>query len=720
MAAKTKLTDTELQALIGNEITDALPSDKSALVLQRSKAMGYYQGEPFGNEIEGRSSVVSTDVRDTVEWIMPTAMRIFTAGDDVVEFEPTTQKDVQFAKQATQYVNYIWMRDNPGFINFYTWFKDALLQKNGIIKISFDDSEIPSRERYSGLDDQTFSTLVNDKTITVSEHTERQEDIEVPQADPKSGQVMMVPQTITVHDLVVTRMDPGGRVCVDPVPPEEFLISKDGRSIASARMVGHRTRVTISDLREEGVSEEIIDKIGKGDDTSVLNMEEIARNTVEVESFQSEVNNPSMATVWRTECYIKLDYDGDGIAEMRKIAVAGNSNEILSNEAWDGARPFANITPVLMPHRFNGLSMADLIMDLQLIRSTIFRQYLDNLYLSNNQREEVVENNIIDPSEVLTSRPGAKIRVKVAGSVMPIPVQAIGQEALAGLAYVDQVRENRTGVSERTQGLGSNDLHETLGGEQMLMSAAMGKIELIARCFAETGVKDAFKIILGLVCRYQNKPRMIRLAKEWTEMDPRSWNENMDASVSVGLGTGDNQQKLQHAMMLGQAQAQAMMSGVLHITPENAMATADLLVNSMGLKGADRFFSLPDPNVPPKPDPEMAKVQAKAQADQAKAQLDAQMKEIQSQRDYDLETRKMMMEMALKQYQVEQELILKRQQIGAEFVLDAKSMQHEHSMNMAKLASSHQQGTAKIASSHALGKQKNQLTSQVHVGGQPG
>lgn len=688
--------------------------DSTALQNERSKAMDYYQAKPFGNEVEGRSSVVSTDVRDTVEWIMPTLMRIFTSGEETVEFEPQTEADVPFAKQATEYVNYIWNRDNPGFLNFYTLFKDGLLQKNGVGKVWWDDADQPKRERFYDLDEMAYAALVNADDVTVSEHTEKEEVLSLPpQLDPETGALVpQPPQPIKLHDVVITRMKPGGRVCVHPVPPEHFLISRDGHSIAEARFVGDRSRTTISDLRKEGVKEELISKIGATPDSGATGSEEIARNTVEDETAAADTNNDASAPIWRTEGYIKADVDGDGIAEMRKVTVAGPGNVLLSNEPWDGPRPYFSVTPIIMPHRFWGLSIADLVMDLQLIRSTIFRQYLDNLYLSNNQRTEVVESAIIDPTEVLSSRPGGVVRVKVAGSVNPIAVPQIGDAALAGLEYVDNVRETRTGVSERTQGLAENQLHKTAGGERMLMSAAMGKIELIARVFAETGVKEAFKLILCLVCRYQQKERVIRLTDQWVPMDPRGWNEDMDVSMSVGMGTGDKDQRLQHAMLLGQMQQAALPLGMA--TPENFMATAEVAVNAMGFKSVDRFFTKPKPGQPPPPNPEMMKVEAQTKADMAKMQADGQIKTQQMQQegqikgqqmqlDAQIRSAEMEQEFALKKYQIDAEMALKREQIAAELQLKREEMAAELQLKRHSIELSAANDSARIASSVRAG-----------------
>ena len=631
--ANAKVSKSDIQAIIRAEIAAADGQANSQLSIERGENMDYYQGQPFGNEIEGRSSVISPTVLEAVEWMLPLLIRIFTSGENVVSFQPSEPNDTQFAKIATDYVSFIWNDDNRGFLTFYSWFKDALLQKNGIIKIWWDDTPKTVRKRFNGLPDPMFSKLVNDPDTEVSEHTEN---------DTPMGKT---------HDVVLSKSMPNGKVCVVPVPPEEFLISKDARSIEGARFVGHRRRRTVSELIEEGYDREIIESL-TGDETSIqTDAEEIKRNTVEyvVPTGEATVNT-SMRQIWVVEGYIKIDVDGDGIAEMRKIVSAGATYEILANEAWDTPRPFATLTPIIMPHRFWGLAVADLVKDLQLIKSTILRQYLDNLYLSNNQREQVVEANIVDPSEVLSSKPGMKIRVKNEPAIFPIEVPQIGAQALEGLNYIDQLTENRTGVSARVQGMGSDPLHDTAQGERIMMSAALGKIELIARVFAETGVRDAFKMILRLVCEYQDKPRMIMLEGQqaFQNIDTSQWNPDMDVRVSVGLGMGDRDQQLAHAQMLGNAQAQAAQLGF--VTPENFKATAELLIQGMGYKGVERFFTFPqDPNaakqpvkIPPKnagqqvnPQLEMQKAQIQAQtATQVatiKANADAQVKQAQAQ-----------------------------------------------------------------------------------------
>lgn len=621
MAKRKTISESEVKAIVQAEIANADGYGSSLVSIERAANLDAYHGRLYGTEIEGRSKVVSSDVRDTVEWIMPTMMRIFTSGDTVVDFSPEEESDIPFAKQATEYVNFIWNRDNKGFLNTYSWTKDGILEKNGVVKIWWDEAKATKRQRYSGLDADAFAQAVNPDDMTVSEHTENDDD---------------------THDVVLTKTKPKKRVCVFPIPPEEFIISRDGRDIQTARLVGHRRLRTLSDLREDGFPKAKIDTIASGaqGDTYDTNAEAIARNTVEDQTDgEDNALNTAMRQVWVTEAYIKIDVDGDGIAEMRKVTCAGPGCEILSNEAWDGLRPFASWTPIIMPHRFYGQCPADLIKDLQLIKTTLLRQLLDNVYLSNNQREEVVADNIIDPDELLSSAPGRKIRVKAIDSIRPILVPNITSQCIEGLQYIDQIKENRTGVSERTQGLGANTLHDTLGGERLLLSAAMSKIELIARIFAETGFKDAFKLILDLICRYQDEPRTVRLTnKQFVAFDPRGakWNPDMDLEVHVALGMGDRDQQLAHAQLLTGLQSQAIKLG--YVSPDNLKSTAELAIGAMGLKGVEQYFTFPDGEqakqpikLPPPPQKTGTDPQTLIQMEQIKAQAKIQSTQVQAQ-----------------------------------------------------------------------------------------
>jgi hypothetical protein len=699
LAKKNKIAESDLSAILKAEIANCDGAGGSALSNDRVENLDRYFGRPYGTEQEGRSSVVIPDVRDAVEWVVATLMRIFTSGEKIAEFDPEEESDIEGAKQATEYTNFVWNRDNPGFTNTLTWFKDGLISKLGTLKIYYNKIEKTKRERFAGLDDEAFAKVVNDPEVTVSEHTENEIEVIVPDLRPNQPPQLLKQKT---HDLVITRTQKVGRVCVDTVPPEEYLVSKDARTNVEARLEGHKRKRTVSDLIEDGYDRDKVEAIASGNEAPT-DQEEIARDTVQENTGSETVPlNKAMREIWVYECYIKVDVDGDGIAEMRQVTAAGPGYTILKDEAWDAPKPFVNLTPIPLPHRLIGLSMADITKIWQLIRTTIFRQYLDNLYLSNNQREEVEAARIVDPDEVMSSKPGQKIRTKggPGPAIIPIVVPQIGAAALEGMSYSEQLKENATGVSARTQGLGSNTLHDTLGGEQMLMTAAMGKIELIARVYAEA-MKDAFRLIHKLNCMYQDKPRMIRLTgEEFVPMDPSQWNADMDMTVSVGIGTGDKQLQMQAATMIGQAQSAAHQSGLLTITPDNAMATAEMIVNAAGQKGAERFFSLPDPNAPKPPDPEMAKVMAKAEADKAALQQKGQLQQESQQQDFQLSMTEMEKKFQLEMIQMREELEMKWNEILIEASLEKRRID--------------QQPNIEGIRSHA------KIASKVNMGGDPG
>ncbi len=666
----SRMSEQELKAIVAAEIADATAFAGGRLAEERRRALDYYLGEPFGNEQEGRSQVVSTDVADTVEWILPSLLRIFTAGDDVVRFEPTGPEDEEVARQATEYVNWIFQRDNPGFLIFYTLFKDALLQKNGIAKLWWDEGETAERETYLGKSFGELQLLLADPDVEPIEHSAYEDTAVVADSDGLPSET-----TVTLHDVTVKRQRRRGRVRIEPVPPEEFLISRRARSIDEAPFVAHRVRRMVSELVAAGYDRDLVERLS-GEDEPDLAAEAQSRRHLEEEAgpgSAAEIDR-SRREVWVTECYVAADWDGDGIAERRKVTVAGDGNEILDNEPFDGV-PFVSVTPILMPHCFYGLSIADLVMDLQLIKSTVLRQILDNLYLSNNGRHVISDQVNLD--DMMTSRPGGIVRLKNGampsqGHVMPLETPLVAAAAFPVLEYLDGVREGRTGVTRYTQGLDADTLNKTAAGIAQIMAAAQQRIELIARVFAETGVTDLFRKILRLVGTHQNGPRIVRLRNRWVPMDPRSWKSEMDVSVSVGLGTGNRDQMLGHLNAILGIQAQAIqqqggVDGPL-VTLGNVYNTLAKIVENAGLKPADAYFTRPEerPAAPPQPpvrpqlpDPQLILLQQQAKLDAARLAL---------------AERKAEAELALDRAKLESETALKRDAFLAGIALKREEM----------------------------------------------
>lgn len=641
-----KIDDIELGVIVDNEIRQSIAYMGGTLSEMRRKAEYYYLGEAKGDlappAIEGRSSVVSTDVADTIEWTLPALMEIFTAGDDVVEFTARKDADEEGARQTTDVVNYVFYQQNPGWSILESWIRDALTQKNGILKVYWDDSTEEVREEYSGLTDAQLTQLLQDPEVEPIEHTaypdanqvqamlvQYEAQMQQYQQAAATGQLkpgVPPPQqpdpsmVATLHDVTLKRTKKVGKVRIDNVPPEEFIISRRAKSIEDAPFCGHHLPRTLSELRAAGY--ENVDQINS-DSNGDLNGERIEREAYDDDfAYAGDggqiSQDPSQRVVWITEAYLQVDYDGDGIAEWRKVVRGGGVT--LANEECDGP-PFVSITPIRRPHRFFGLSLADLAMDTQKVKTSIWRAILDNMYMQINGRTFAVDGQV-NLDDLLTTRPGQVVRVKAPGMVGPLQ-QGLSDAAGAyqALEYADAAKQDRTGITKYTQGSDADTLNKTKGGLENITNRADMRIKLIARGMAETGVKDLFRMIQKLLAQYQDKAMTIKLRGSWTDVDPRAWRNQYDTVVNVGLGTGDKTLIVQHLMALGNVQAQGMQIGIA--TPQNIYNAAVKLTHALGFKNEESFFSDPSkqPPQPPKPDPELMKIQAKGQSDMQLEQM---------------------------------------------------------------------------------------------------
>src|SRR3990167_9064125 len=421
------LSDSEIRAALDEEIRGAVGYTSSALSNQRKLALEYYYGEKYGNEVEGRSEYVSRDVADTIEWIMPSLMRIFTGGDSIVRFEPQGPEDEKNSQQATDYINYVFQRQNDGFLTLYTWFKDALLSKNGFVKVYWEEYTETKTETYDALTDDEFAYVMQEvKQDDILEHAEY--------PGPEG----------LVHAVKFRKKVKNGKCCVIPVPPEEVLVNRyPVAPLKRNRFICHRRRVTISEVVEMGLmSKEDAESLTSYEDED-FNEERISRYAFDETDEGDNPTNKSSRYVWLAEAYMKLDVDEDGIAELRKITMAGD--RLLENEEIDSC-PFVTLTPIILPHKLYGMSVADLVMDLQLLKSTVFRQILDNMYLANNGRYMALDG-MVNIDDLLTSRPGGIVRVKTFDAVKPMQPPLLGAPAFNLLEYIDQTKESRTGVN---------------------------------------------------------------------------------------------------------------------------------------------------------------------------------------------------------------------------------------------------------------------------------
>jgi len=653
------MSDDELQGIVGKEIDDAIDYIDNNIAPIRAQATEYYRGEPFGDEEDGRSQVVSMDVRDTVQAILPSLMRIFHSTDNTVEYAPQGPEDIAAAEQATDYANFIINRDNNGFLSMHSAFKDALIRKVGILKCWWDDQTTIDAYNYTGLDDNALAALAADPDAMIT--VQASMPVGEPALNPMTGEMLPPPM---MHDVRVEYTRPDGRVKLEAVPPEELLISREAKSIAEADYVAHRRIVTVSELVAMGYDYDEVAGMSSAYDDMNTNVERYTRNPA-LTNEMNERNDPAMRKVLYVENYIRVDYDGDGIAELRKICTAGDGNKILNNEPIDMA-PFATFCPDPEPHDFFGISIADTVMDIQRIKSVIMRNTLDSLAMSIHPRVAVTEG-MVNLDDVMNTEVGSIIRQRQAGQVQPLSMPFVGREAFPVLQYMDQVKEARTGISKASQGLDANVLQSTTASAvAATVSAAQQHIELIARVFAETGMKDLFKIVLHLITTHQDAPRMVRLRNEFVPIDPRVWNSNMDVSINVALGRGTDAERMMMLRQIGEMQKDAMKT----MGPQNPLTDITKLSNTLkamtelaGFKDTSQFWSNPAEFTPPpkqdKPDVNEMLIQVQIQQIQA----DIQKKAAQLQ----LDREKMQMEDDRKRDELEAELFVKAEEMKAKY-----------------------------------------------------
>jgi hypothetical protein len=654
-----------LKAILDAEINDALGYVDTETIDQRTEALQAYLRQPYGNEVEGKSQIVTGEVAEAIDGALPPLVRIFSASDEVVRFDPRGPQDERGAKQATDYCNWVFQKENQGVLILHDWFKDALMQKVGVVKAYWDESEDLTTERYQNLSDDELALLLSDDSVEITEQETFSQEVATPM-----GVVI-----VNSYNVKIQKKSKVGRVRIENIPPEEFLISKRAKQIQDSPFVAHRRLMTRSDLIAMGFEKNVIDSLPTSDSLTFTE-ERLARFSNGEQPTDPSLDF-SMQTVEVFECYIKADTDGKGIASLKQVFYAGN--EILSEEETDYV-PFHSLCPIPIPHKFFGNSLADRTVDLQLIKTTLTRQILDNLYLTNNARVTAVDGQV-NLDDLLTSTAGGVIRVKSQGAVSQLNVQPVANQAFPMLSYLDQVQQKRTGVTDASQGLDPSILQNvTAAAVASMQQASAGKIEMIARIFAETGVKSLFKGILHLLCKYQDKPRMIRLRGEYVPFDPREWSNQYDVDVNVGLGAGNRQEQMAMLTMILAKQEQMLAQFGLNnplVSLTQYRGTLGRMIEAAGFKDSAEFFKPIDPMFeqamaqpqPPQPDPVMQAQMAKAQADiqvmQAKAQADIQLAREKAAADLQLQQQKFMAEMEMRRQEFEAEAQLKAMKVGA-------------------------------------------------------
>ena len=603
MAELKQMSEDDIQGIVSDAVSDAVDFLESEVVEARIKAQRYFDGETDIGEEEGRSKIVATKVRDTVRAIKPSLMRVFLSSENPVEYVPTSQEDVAMADQATKYAHYRFQELN-GYRLLNDAIHDALVKKTGVLKAYWENYDEASIHTYSNLTEEEMAVIVNEKGVTVIEQS-----TEIKAEMDEFGMQVEMPR----YTLKISHKKESGKMCIESVPPEEFFIDRNAKSIEDAYVVAHKTEMRVGDLVAMGYDFDKVSELsGNSTDDTFSDSEKFERQGY-MEDDEEQTQDPSMKLVEVTEAYMKMDVYGTGQATMHRFILGGGNQELLDFEPW-GEVPFAVFECDPEPHTFFGRSIADLVMNDQDSSTAMLRGVLDNVALTNNPSIDVVEGQA-NIDDVLNNEIGAIRRIKSPGAITVNAIPFIAGQTLSAIQYMDEQTEVKTGVTKASMGLDPNALANTTAtAAQLTAQQGAGQIEVIARNIAEGGMKRLFKLMLNLLVENSCEETMMRLNGQYVPIDPRSWNTAMDVTVNVGLGTGQEEQK---HMALNQAlQTQMQIWGTYG--PSNGLVTmtgirntlADMLVLA-GVRNTDRYFN------PMTPEMEQQLV---AQAQQAQAQ----------------------------------------------------------------------------------------------------
>jgi uncharacterized Zn ribbon protein len=578
-----QMTEDDIQGAIKEAIEAAIDYVDSDIADQREKAQRYFDGRVDLAHEDGRSKVVSTKVRDVVRGAKPSLMRIFMSNDKFVEFVPKGPEDVDNAEQATTYAH--WVFNKVGGYNVLNdAIHDSLLKKVGLVKVWWNTETVAKSYSYENLSDEEVQILTVDGDVEVTEHLQEI----VMEMDDMGMEV-----TRNVHSMVVSHKSEEGEMVIEGIPPEEFFIDGSAKSIDDAYIVCHRSEKRVGDLVAMGYDIDVIENLAGGEGDSLIGEEEkILRFGESVHDDDQVSNDPSMRIVIVTEAYMRIDAEGDGIPTLHKFVCGGTNYEVLDMEPWDKT-PFASFHVDPEPHAFYGRSLAELVMNDQDTTTSVLRGILDNVALTNSPRLEVNED-MVEMDDVLNNEIGAIIRSEQIGSVNPLTVPFVAGSTLPALQYLDMLVEEKTGISKMSMGLNPDMLQNTSATAAALTAqAGAGQVEVMARNLAE-GMKTLFKLILHVAIQNSPDEQMMRLNGEFVPVDPRVWNADMDMSINVGLGTGQEDAKAAALMQTFQTQQTIWQS----YGPKNGLVSMTNMRNTLadmmalsGIRNVDRYYA---------------------------------------------------------------------------------------------------------------------------------
>ena len=595
---KKKTSTDELQSVCRAMLRDSLGGPGTEISILRERNMEYYNATPTGDlappDILNRSRFVATDVADTIEGMLPQLMKIFIAGENAVEFEARNPQTEDQAKMATAYINYLFYVRNDGVGIVYDWFKDALLLKNSFVKVWCEEDSEDSKQTFEGVTPEQLIML-------------QQEGWQL-DGQPEQDEQGLI-------NFTVVKNEKKKCIKVQVCPPHEMRIDSNARYGDEPAGIAHVFYKRRFELEEEGYD---LSNIGHGSMRQASDNERLALLGEMTDDTSADIHD-SHALFECQEVYIKLDADGDGVAEWLKCFMIEETLQDKDVEQVD-SHPFVWISPIPRPHAFFGDCPADFAIGPQKLSTDTIRAIDDNLMLTVNQRTYVNREANVNVNAILDNVPGGVVD---GDGPMERAINPIVQPSLSGPAYqfkewIDTWRENRTGFTKYSQGTDSNALNKTATGVSIITQKSDLRMELIARFFA-VGMQKLFGRMLKLAVQHQKAAEMVKINGEWAQINPSEWRDQFGCSIKVGLGTGSKEQLAARVMGLADMQMKAQPMGL--VEPQHFAETLRLYVEANEFKNPDRFFTDKPSGVPSTPD----------QFNQFKQAMDQQTQAMQAQ-----------------------------------------------------------------------------------------
>jgi hypothetical protein len=589
-----KMTDSQLVALLSQAEQDAATYN-GEFSKENTKYLSAYLGDKTGefSAIPNQSSVVSTDIADVVEADMPSLVRIFLGSGDVVTFQPNTENEAEIkeAEEKTRYVNWI-VRSQPESFNIiHNWLKDAEIQKNGVVKYFIEEQKEVEVVEYENVDAEEINAIIESLKGSKVDRVK----VEVAEQDENEAVDPNMPATFDIKFRVTTEKQ---KVCIINVPTELFLITRNARSLDDAELVGDKVRKTRGELLSEGFKRDLIEQLStiEDKDNRKSNIQSVRNQDQGGANYDTALNSWASELVEISDLYVKVDFDGDGIAERRHIMLSGN--KVLINDYFNHV-PYASLSAILMPHKAIGRSRAEVTYPYQLQKTSIQRGINNNIHIVNNPRHVV--HSDVDLDDMLTVRNNGIVRLEEDSKVLPqnavfpLTVPYIGQQALQVIQYIDQSRAQTTGALLANQGLDADKLNqETATRFQGVKDSSDAKIELIARNYGETGFRKLYEGIAWLVSRYQNTETELRVLGKALTVNPKAWKYSHYVQSNVGLGAGDNEKSLETLQGIYGIQQSLSQQGSTLADEAKAYNTLSRIIQGSGFPRVSEFFNDPE------------------------------------------------------------------------------------------------------------------------------